>query len=341
MNIRTLWGMIGILLYKTRSQYAIPNSLGVCLTDKCNIKCSYCMRETFSPPVGEITLDSMREMLKNSPSISGVCVMGLCEPYCNPNTTNIIKWLKDEGHYSISLTTNGTIPFTPARLDALRRIDDFCISIDTADPDVFRSLRGADLSRVMMHLKDIINYKRLLKLKATDPPPIHINAVMTKQNWDGVPDLIKMLEPYANDLTYLMIDPCTRPDYSKADTFILTEKPSTFESYRQLAKDSPLKVMGFDWMFKKSTEWGGCSMSWLGPFVQPNGDIYPCYAYKYVVGNIFKESLLHAWNSPLMREFRRSLSTYHPPLQQCHFCNFARSGWQFRGGYYTKMEDQE
>lgn len=341
MNLRLLYSLMGITLYKMRSQWAIPTSLGICLTDKCNIKCTYCMRETFKPPKGELDLESIIALLSNSRTISGVCIMGLCEPYCNPHTDQILKWLKDVGRYSISFTTNCTIPFTPARLDALRRVDDMAVSIDSADPVVFNTMRGANLDTVMTHLTDIIRYKRVLKLTAFDSPPIHINAVITQHNWSGIPDLIKMFEPYANDLTYLMLDPCTRPDYSKSDVFILSEKPDNFDEFKQLAKASPLKIIGFDYMFRPSTEWSTCSMTWFGPFVQPNGDVYPCYGYKTVVGNLYRESLLHAWNSPLMREFRRSLQTSYPPLAQCHFCNFARSKWQLGGSYYNKTEDQE
>ncbi|MFA5132916.1 MAG: radical SAM protein [Candidatus Paceibacterota bacterium] len=341
MLLKTAWSTLALLLYKRQSQWAVPTSLGVCLTDRCNIKCTYCMRETFKPPSGELDLDDIQVMLRNAPTVTGVCIMGLCEPYCNPNTSRIIKWLKDEGHYSISFTTNCTIPFTPVKLDALRRVDDMAVSIDSADPVVFRELRGTSLDTVMTHLTDIIRYKRVLKLTATDSPPIHINAVITQRNWSGIPDLIKMFEPYANDLTYLMLDPCTRPDYSKADVFTSTEKPSNFDDFKHLAKLSPLKVIGFDYMFQPSSEWSTCSMSWLGPFVQPNGDVYPCYGYRTVVGNIYRESLLHAWNSPLIREFRRSLQTPYPPLVQCRFCNFARPKWQVGGAYNKLHEDQD
>lgn len=299
------------------------------------------MRETFKPPKGEVDLESIQVMLRNAPTVTGVCIMGLCEPYCNPDVSNILKWLKHEGGYSISFTTNCTIPFTSVKLGALRCVDDMAVSIDSADPVVFRELRGADLHKVMTNLTDIIRYKRVLNLKANDSPPIHINAVISKRNWSGIPDLIKMFEPYANDITYMILDPCTRPDYSTEDTFIITEKPSSFDEYKQLAKRSPLKIMGFDWMFKKSTHWSGCHLTWLGPFVHPNGDVYPCYGYEYIVGNIFDKPLLSVWNSPLMREFRRSLATDHPPLKQCHFCNFARQAAQPGGVYNFQHEDQD
>lgn len=335
------WSVFGVMLYKTGGKYAIPTSLGVALTDKCNLPCRYCMRKTFKPEPATMTLANLRRILSKAPYVTGVCIMGLCEPYLNNETSDIIRWLKDKGGYSISLTTNLTIPFNYDMLDALRRVDDMAVSIDCADPDVFHTLRGTSLDHVMKNFHTLIEFKRRYGLTAEDKPPIHVNAVMTPLNWPDVPNLIKMFEPYANDLTYLMIDPCTRPDFSTEDTFVISEKPDSFDEFKHIAKQSPLKVIGFDWMFKKSTNWSTCSMSWLGPFIQANGDVYPCYGYTYVVGNVYKKSLLRIWNSPLMREFRHRLATNYPPLQQCHFCNFARPKWQV-GGVYNKLhEDQD
>lgn len=288
-----------------------------------------------------MTLEKLKGILSRSPSISGVCIMGLCEPYLNPECSDILRWLKDKGKYTISFTTNLTIKFTEDMMDALTRVDDMAVSIDSVNPEIFKVLRGANLNSIFTNFIRLIYWKGRRGLGALDRPPIHVNAVITPLNWLGLPDLIRGLEPYADDLTYLMIDPCSRPDYSKESPFVMTRKPENFEQFKTIAKQSRLQVMGFDWMFKRSTEWSKCSLSWLGPFIQANGDVYPCYGYDYVVGNVFKESLLKIWNNPLARSWRRALGTNDPPLSQCHFCNFARPKWQPGGAYNTKMEDQE
>lgn len=328
-------------LYKNRSIKAIPTQLGLCMTHLCNIKCKICMRETYKPPKGQITLPQIKNLMPRMPYISGVCIMGLCEPLLNPETPRIIQWLKLKGEYGLSLTTNGMVDINHEILESFQYIDDMVFSIDSPDPETMRAQRGgADLDRIMKNMNKVLDYKRDHGLGAYDNPPIHINAVMTHDTFPQVPDLIEFLEPYAKELTYLMVDPVTRPDYSIDTPFVLeTKERNRLPEYRKLAKESPLKVVGFDWMFEGSREWGRCLMSWTGMFVHPNGDAYFCYDYRYTLGNIFTENPLDVWNSPKALDFRRKLLSPEPPIKQCYFCNFARQGWQLEGDYNKNKED--
>lgn len=338
-----VWGKAANVLYARRSNWAVPRNLGICLTHTCNIRCPYCMREEYKPEKAVITLDQVKKLVARMPYIEGVCVMGLCEPFLNPETPDILRWLKDEAGLSISFTTNGTIELTEDRLDALLRVDDFVFSMDTSDPETFKILRGgADLEKVKANLVRLLEYKKMHGRGRSDNPPIHINSVVTSQNFQQIPDLIEMLEPYADELTYLMVDPVTRPDFQHFEQPLMLQ-PDEFTSrigeYRALAAASPLQLVGFDYMFETSDGWGGCHLSWQGMFIHPNGDAYYCYNYEYLLGNVFKQNPLRVWNSPKARAFRKSLRSAEPPLEQCHTCNFARTGWQLGGVYDQGKED--
>jgi MoaA/NifB/PqqE/SkfB family radical SAM enzyme len=271
------------------------------MSNLCNIKCVYCMREKYKPPQGMLKLEQIKALLKKMPYINGVCIMGLCEPFLNPETPNVLRWLKDEGKYSISITTNGMVDLNEDKLDALLRADDMVFSIDTSEPETFKYLRGgADLKRVTSNMERLIKYKKDRGMKKMDNPPIHINAVVTSKNFHQIPDLIKMLGAYADDLKYLMVDPVTRPDYQEFEEPLMLQREEFdkhIEEYRELAKKSPLKIVGFDYMLKESRNWRDCHLTWDGMFVQPNGDAYFCYDYEYVIGNVFKDDPLKVWNS--------------------------------------------
>jgi MoaA/NifB/PqqE/SkfB family radical SAM enzyme len=148
-------------LYKKQSINAIPTQLGLCMTHLCNIKCKICMRETYKPPKGKITLSQIKTLMPKMPYISGVCIMGLCEPLLNPETPKIIQWLKLDGEYGLSLTTNGMVDINQEILDSLQYIDDMVFSIDSPDPETMRSQRGgADLDRIMRNMDTVLEYKR-------------------------------------------------------------------------------------------------------------------------------------------------------------------------------------
>lgn len=338
-----VWTVLSNYLYNHHNQRAIPTQLGIALTHLCNIRCPYCMREKFKPPKGPMTLERIQAIMNRMPYIRGVCIMGLCEPFLNPETSSILRWLKDMGGYSLSFTTNGMVPLTDDMLDALLRVDDFVFSIDTSDPETFHFLRGgADLNRVMENLKRLIEYKHERGLSKLDNPPIHINSVVTSRNFNQIPGLIRMLEPYADDLKYLMIDPVTRPDYQDFEEPLMLQRnefDKYIDEYRKVARSSPLKVLGFDYMLEPSANWGNCFLAWQSMFIEPNGDAYFCYNYEYVLGNVFEQDPLKIWNGPKARDFRKELLSADPPLKQCRSCNFARGGWQPHGIYYQTWED--
>lgn len=303
------------------------------------------MRESFHPQKGPMTLEIVKTLLGKMPYISGICVMGLCEPFMNVETPNIVRWLRDVRGYKVALTTNGMVPLTDDRLDCLLRVDDFVISIDTNDPKTFKYLRGgADLRRVMNSLDRVIEFKRERGLGKYDNPPIHINAVITTLNFNQIPGLIEMLEPYSKDLTYLMVDPVSRPDYSKFEEPLALvhdeEFAESIKKFRKTAKESPLQVVGLDYMLRPSYEWANCGLTWLTMWIQPNGDAYMCYDYRNVLGNVLAQNPLRVWNGTKARAFRKQLATRNPPVQQCHVCNFARSGWQSGGTYYDNPKDR-
>jgi len=339
---RTLWKGIAYLLMRIHSEYAVPTALGLCLDHRCNIDCVYCMRQSFKPDAGYMTLENVKSLIERMPYIWSVTIQGLCEPFLNPECPEIIEWLKSQD-YHISFTTNGMISLTGKRLDCLRCVDDFVISIDTSDPETFTYLRGgAKLSVVMQNLERVVEMKRRLGLSKHDNPPFHVNAVITSMNFHQIPDLIKMLEPYEDQITYIMVDPVSRPDYSKFDPLAI-EHDVDFESKREelkeVVKHSKIPVVGLDYMLEPSYNWKDCPMAWGNLWVEPNGDIYNCYGFDYVVGNVFRDSSLLAFNSKKQREFRKKLLTANPPLMQCHSCNFAREGWQIHGGYITRSRE--
>lgn len=334
-----LWRTLAYGLHKIHSSYSVPTALGLCMTSECNLRCSYCMTATFVPPKGSLTLKQVKYLLKKMPYISTICIQGLCEPFLNPETPAILSWLKSQG-YHISFTTNGTVPLTGKILESTRNVDDFVISIDTADPETFAELRrGAKLETVMLNLKRVIDMKKRLGLTKHDNPPIHINAVVTTKNFHQMKDLIRMLGPLSKDLTYLMVDPVSRPDYSvEAPLALIHDKQfeKDLVDLREFVKTSQIPVVGLDYMLEPSYDWKDCPIAPMNLWLEPNGDMYYFYDFNYVFGNAFTDNPLRAFNNKKARLFRQKLQTNNPPLQQCHSCNFARKGWQLQGGYLDR-----
>ncbi|MFW6101722.1 MAG: GTP 3',8-cyclase MoaA [Bacteroidota bacterium] len=150
------------------------NYLRISVTDKCNMRCYYCMPSRGVELLRYEDILSYEEMVEAvryavSQGISKVRLTG-GEPLIRRNVTGLVKMLSEiEGILDLSMTTNGTFlkDFAPLLARAgLQRVN---VSLDTLDPEKYRKItRGGDLLKVIEGL-EVAQKEGLL--------PIKINAV--------------------------------------------------------------------------------------------------------------------------------------------------------------------
>lgn len=129
--------------------------LRISLTDRCNLRCIYCMPPEgveWKPPADILTYEEIERFarLALEAGISKIRLTG-GEPLVRKGVPEFVRRLREHvGVESVALTTNGTLlPKFAAELhDAgLERVN---VSLDSLDPEVFaRITRGGDLSSVL------------------------------------------------------------------------------------------------------------------------------------------------------------------------------------------------
>ena len=129
--------------------------LRVSLTDRCNLRCIYCMPENgvpFLPRREILTLEEVARVVRLAAGM-GLRRVRLTggEPLVRNDIVKLVRWIAETpGIEDVSLTTNGMILASYAHqlADAgLRRVN---ISLDTLDPGRFRAVtRHGDLAAVM------------------------------------------------------------------------------------------------------------------------------------------------------------------------------------------------
>jgi cyclic pyranopterin phosphate synthase len=130
------------------------NYLRISITDRCNLRCRYCMPQEGVSPLRHEEILSYEEILRLAKlavkkGITKVRITG-GEPLVRRGVVQLIQKLSDlPGLQDISMTTNGILlgEFAPSLFQAgLRRVN---ISMDSLDPDKYREItRGGDLARV-------------------------------------------------------------------------------------------------------------------------------------------------------------------------------------------------
>ena len=162
--------------------------LRISLTDKCNLRCVYCMSEEmlFRPSDELMTTPELLRLVNIFVSL-GVDKIRLTggEPSIHPDVVDIVRGIRETGVQRISMTTNGL------RLAALAQplkdagVERVNVSIDTLDPDRFhRITRWGHLDQVMAGLN---------AAEAAGLTPIKINAVVARGfNEQDVVDLARL-----------------------------------------------------------------------------------------------------------------------------------------------------
>ena len=165
-------------------------SLRVSVTDRCNLRCRYCMPAEGMKWLGreELLSDDELERVVRLFARMGVSELRITggEPLVRPGLPSLIGRLRRvEGIREIAMTTNGVL--IAGAIDELvaNGLDRVNVSIDSLDPERFKAItRRDDLARVLEGLAACERHERLR--------PIKVNAVALR----GVsePDVLPLAE---------------------------------------------------------------------------------------------------------------------------------------------------
>jgi cyclic pyranopterin phosphate synthase len=217
--------------------------LRVSVTDRCDLRCVYCMAErmAFLPKAEVLTLEELDRIASAFVEL-GTRKLRLTggEPLVRKGLMGLVRRLSrhlasgalDE----LTLTTNGTrlAEFAGALADlGMRRIN---VSLDTLKPDVFARLtRGGELARVLAG----IEAARAAGLK------VKINTVaLAHDNAAEIPRLIQWAHGAGMDLTLIETMPLGEIEADRSDQFLsLAAVRRELEGFWTL-RDLPLSTGG-------------------------------------------------------------------------------------------------
>ena len=166
----------------------IINYVRLAVTDRCNLRCFYCMPEEGIDFVPRQVLMSYEEMLRMMRAMAKVGIEKVRitggEPFVRKDLMLLLRGLAEtEGIKTINLTTNGTLtaPFVP-ELKALG-IKSVNLSLDTLDPKRFYEVTRRD---------EFHKVWKTFELLLKHDIPVKINSVVMEGKNDV--DLIPMVE---------------------------------------------------------------------------------------------------------------------------------------------------
>ena len=199
------------------------NYLRVSVTDRCDLRCVYCMKEkmNFLPKNEVLSLEEIERLCDNFIDL-GVEKIRLTggEPLVRKDIIHLIHNLNKKKSYSnlkeITLTTNGSLLKKFAKDLKKNGVNRINVSLDTILEDKFREItRFGNLERTLDGIEEAINND--IKVK--------INTVVFKNfNEDQTKNLINWANSKLLDLTFIEVMPMSDTDMPRHMQFVSLDK---------------------------------------------------------------------------------------------------------------------
>jgi len=282
--------------------YNNPLILQIEVTNLCNLKCRMCPREKefekegITP--GNMSFETFENVLRGwIGDIYQIHLFGRGEPLLAPELPRMIHYAASRGVPYITFSTNGH----PLRGDVARAIaesdlDEVRVSIDGADEEGYRAVRGVSLESLKQNLRDFREMSDI---------PISISGTLSRENWESIralPDLAAELGAVA-----LRLYPVAPYTYLGVDDVGLT--PEQKREYRSFCDDVKVRAKDKGVTFIPISHYApSCNVPFVMTFIDVEGNMTVCCRLEtMVVGNVLKEGFDNVWRGPAMQRWRRKI----------------------------------
>lgn len=179
--------------------------LRLSITDRCNLRCKYCMGDkdiVFLPREEILSVDEIGRVTKIFSEL-GIRKIRLTggEPLVRRNFRDIVTVIDSiEGIEEINITTNGITLYDELEFLKNKKINSINISLDTLNEKLFSEITGGgDLKKVLdsLHRAIELNFKR-----------IKLNVVLIRgKNDNEIMDFVNLTEKYPIDVRFIELMP--------------------------------------------------------------------------------------------------------------------------------------
>lgn len=308
-----------------------PAELFLEVSARCQLRCRMCAT-TFDPRrsnklnektgaggapfMTHATIDSLEPVL---PGVIKAYLMGNGEPLLNPDFLDIAGRLTAHGIWTTFNTNGHLLDEKTARRLVEIGTGQVVFSIDSSDPDIYGSIRGADLERPVENLRRLA---RLKEAAAADRPHIMIAAVAMKSNIGSIPRLIRDAASWGAMEVHL--EPLLSQDDPEYERFYESEvvKAEDLAGREDSLSDSILRTSRETGLTATSpllnTRSGGkatenhqkswkCAEPWTTMYISWDGRVSPCCQSETVLGVLGKKSVASTWRGKPYIRFREKI----------------------------------
>ncbi len=309
------------------------------VTTRCNLNCRTCIRNSWQEPLGDMDGETFALLLRSLPRLRKVQIAGLGEPLCHPDLVGMIEQCKEKAD-EVELISNGLLLDGEIARHFLEvGLDRLILSIDGAEQETYRKVRGGSLSKLLANLEAL---NELKKSRGGSHPQIGCELVAMKDNIEELPALIRILK--ARGVEFLIVTNVLPYTADMKDQILYGEdflrslpgRPDPAAIWEDLCQelgDVPVSLPAVTW----KQEGRYCRFARRRALaVSFTGQVAPCYPllhsytchifnreksiHKHILGNIRQEPLTAIWDG--YQPLRTQLDEFSfPDCPTCSGCD--------------------
>ncbi|MDR1521934.1 MAG: radical SAM protein [Streptococcaceae bacterium] len=307
-----------------------PLSIGIEVTPKCNLRCSYCC-VGYNYDYDALNVSDIVNIIDECNKI-GVKLIEITggEPFLREDIFKILESINKNIIFTIKSNGIFISKEISAKLKKFNNLRGIGVSIDSNISEINSLTRGCGTFE-----KTFLGLKNLKKSNIN----FGIMTTVNKHNYDHLSEMVKFAEDIgAQSISF------NRPMYigkgSSSEAFDLTidELKKIVQTLNYLHKKHKNKVDIGEWSllvdlyklknkidtdnFIDNISWkNGCTLGFSNLFIKYNGDITACpFLEKPICGNVLKNTLTEIWkNSEILNNIREKTNVLNTCHKKCKY----------------------
>ncbi|MBT8621910.1 radical SAM protein [Polynucleobacter paneuropaeus] len=286
-----------------------PRFLRIGITDRCNLKCSFCPRDEYFEAIKSqgifMPLEKFFQLKKPIQEAEVVSLTGFGEPTLHPAFDQILDFIceNSKSPRPISMITNAT-GFTAKKVAMIRdRISSIAFSLNAASPETLKRMMGVDFDRMIAKLEIFSS-----GITDEDRKRTAIHCVTDINNIKEMPEFVLL----AARLGFGRV---------RFDEYrVIREKDfnlsllHSFELYneklgeaRRIGDQVGVTVVGKEFFSEPSRLFDNglyCKSPFMEAAIDPYGNVSPCCYTGQSLGNAFEQSFETVWFGEMYEHLR-------------------------------------
>ena len=312
-----------------------PREVYIEPTNRCNELCQTCPR-TFveREPEADLDLDRFVRVLDQFPGVERVVLHGLGEPLLARELPEMVAEAHRRGARVLFNTNALALHRRLAEQLVRAGLDELRVSMDAADRETYRAIRGVDgYEKAMRRTGD---FCRLLGDLGAGRPMVSMVFMAMRDSLRQLPAVIERAAALGvrrivvQRLVYfdegLAVEGQSVMDEDASELMAACEQAAARAGVELVgtggrsASDSLRSIHG-------RRPWSGCTRPWRSTYVTANGNVLPCCFAPFtardyegaILGNLFERPLAEIWSGDAYRAFRQAHQSDEPP-EPCRGC---------------------